>query len=180
MHTQTPEAAGLWPCQLRPAAPARSAGGMIHAKKERTHVAGLHRSSHGRLCRTSLPVAVRQTHPVSNGPGVRKASLRLRRLLGRDLGGELRSRHGRTRWQLEQTRLQPVEEAQHIIGRDNVRIFRVHVAQVDGMARLAAVEAALLRDGDPVVEAERIDHRAASAPLRPWPSWIRATASLAS
>ena len=46
---------------------------------------------------------------------------------------------------------------------EHVGIFGVHVAQADGVTGLAAVEAALLCQGHPIVEAEGVDHGGAHA-----------------
>ena len=65
--------------------------------------------------------------------------------------------------------IQSVEIGEHFVGLDDVGIFRVHIAERDGMARLAAVEAALLDHRDAVIVAEGVQHGRAHGPT----SWCR-------
>src|SRR5580700_6541802 len=61
---------------------------------------------------------------------------------------------------------QRVEEGQHLVGLHHVGIFGVHVAQIDGVARLRAVEATFLGERDAVIQAEAVEHGGAHAARR--------------
>src|SRR5580692_7032034 len=61
---------------------------------------------------------------------------------------------------------QRIEESQHLVGLHHVGIFGVHVAQIDGVARLRAVEAAFLGQRDAVIQAEAVEHGGAHAARR--------------
>src|ERR1700722_4383993 len=67
------------------------------------------------------------------------------------------------RGQLIHAARQRVEEGQHLVGLHHVGIFGVHVAQIDGVARLRAVEATFLGQRDAVIQAEAIEHGGAHA-----------------
>jgi hypothetical protein len=60
--------------------------------------------------------------------------------------------------QVELTRRDRIEIRQHVVDLHHVCVFGVHVAQTDGMAGLAAVEAGFLGQHHTVVQAERIHH----------------------
>ncbi len=53
---------------------------------------------------------------------------------------------------------------ERLLERHHVGVLRVHVGEIDRVRRLRAVEAAFLDHLEPVVVAERVDHRAAHAP----------------
>src|SRR5215510_4524818 len=60
--------------------------------------------------------------------------------------------------QVEHPVRQAVEEGKDLGGCHHVGIFRVHVAQVDGVARLRAVETALFGERYAVIEAEGVEY----------------------
>src|SRR3954447_21750681 len=77
--------------------------------------------------------------------------------------GGLRQGFTRALGKLEHARLETVEERQDLGRLHDVGIFCVHVAEVDRMARLRAIEAAFLGQCHAVVVAERIEHSCAHA-----------------
>src|SRR6185437_15385258 len=66
-------------------------------------------------------------------------------------------------WQFEEAGGERVEIAEHLGGRDDIGVFGVHVAEAEGVAGFAAVEAALFGEDYAVIEAERIDDGGAHA-----------------
>src|SRR5580698_6740000 len=58
---------------------------------------------------------------------------------------------------------QRVEEGEDLVGLHHVGIFGIHVAQIDGVARLRAVETAFLGERDAVIQAEAVENRGAHA-----------------
>ena len=75
--------------------------------------------------------------------------------------GPARPSAGRTcRWGAKSKKRQHLRRLHH------VGIFGVHVAEIDGVARLRAVEAAFLRERDAIVEAEGVEHGGAHAARR--------------
>src|SRR5216684_6866904 len=59
--------------------------------------------------------------------------------------------------EVEQASGEPVEMGENFGGRDDVGVFGVHVAEADGVAGFAAVEAAFFGEDHAVVEAESVD-----------------------
>src|ERR1700722_4012653 len=70
------------------------------------------------------------------------------------------------RGQLIHAARQRVEESENLVGLHHVGIFGIHVAQIDGVARLRPVEAAFLGQRDAVIQAEAVEHGGADAARR--------------
>src|SRR5437867_4184149 len=81
----------------------------------------------------------------------------------RDRGVRLRHRRHPSR-QLEESLGQRRQVALHLLDRQDVGILGLHVAEVDGVTGLGAVEARLLNDGYAKVIAEGVEHGGANAP----------------
>src|SRR5215467_15188588 len=88
------------------------------------------------------------------------------RSIPRRLAHRVRLRRSNALRELEHSRGQRIEEGQHFGSLHHIGVFGVHVAQIDGVAGLGAVEAAFLGERDPVVEAEAVEHARAHTPRR--------------
>src|SRR5206468_2572370 len=77
-----------------------------------------------------------------------------------------RSRGRNTAREVEEPLRQRRQMALHLRDREDVGVLRLHVAEVDGVAGLGAVEARLLGDGDAEVVAECVDHGGADTAAR--------------
>src|SRR5262249_4308550 len=75
-------------------------------------------------------------------------------------------RDGRSLRQIEHAVGQAVEEGEHLRRLHHVGVFGIHIAEVDGVARLRTVEAALFGERDAIVEAERIEDGSAHTARR--------------
>src|SRR5215475_7674305 len=75
-------------------------------------------------------------------------------------GARLRRRRHPSR-QLKESLGQRRQVALHLLDRQDVGVLGLHVAEVDGVTGLGAVEARLLGDGDAKVVAEGVEHRGA-------------------
>src|SRR5439155_24520930 len=68
--------------------------------------------------------------------------------------------------QIEETLGQRCEVALHLLDGQHVGVLRLHVAQVDGVTGLGAIEAGLLGDGDAEVVAKGVEHGGPHAAAR--------------
>jgi hypothetical protein len=75
---------------------------------------------------------------------------------------------GRALGQIEHADLQRLKIDKDLRGLHYVSIFSIHVTEIDGVACLRAVEAALLGERDAVIEAESIEHCGTHATLMWW------------
>ena len=65
--------------------------------------------------------------------------------------------------QIEEIEGKSIEIGENSSGRNHVGVFGVHVAEAHGVAGLTTIEAAFLRQGHTIVEAERVDYGGAHA-----------------
>src|SRR5882757_4780528 len=128
-------------------------------------------SAYPRLCFSRPKAWMAGTRPAKTKLGAQCSSLRRceifpgqpcgTRAVGDALFGCIpyrRRRAAGARREIEQAGGQLIEVGKDFGRWDDVGVFSVHVAQADGMAGLAAVEAAFFGHDHAVIEAECVDH----------------------
>src|SRR5262249_52084708 len=68
--------------------------------------------------------------------------------------------------QVEYAGWKAIEKGQHLRGLHHIRILGIHIAEIDGVACLRAVEAALFDNSDAIVQAEGVNHGGTHAARR--------------